>query len=213
MMRRMLLSVGSVLALLLSPAPTQAQTDGTGILAGTHGMTGAVDRSFSPTGGRFVGLNSIHFVVIEFDTIDHAKEATLALTSNIANALPAVGTSGALRPASIRELGDQAIARAGTLTSTSNGTTTESMIAIIGYRSGRFVSICYGEGKITDPLSELAEIAEKLVDRTPKSKDAPLNSDGLRQDGLWNMLPTLSDIPEGFVVDDEAAPRQGTPTP
>lgn len=212
-MRRTLIALVSALGLFLPPAPTQAQTDGTGIFAGAHGMTDGVQRGFTPTGGRFVGLNSIGFVVIELDTIDHAKEATLALTSNIADFIAAAGTAGALRPASIRDLGDQTIARAGTITSTSKGTSTETMVAVIGYRSGRFVSVCYGDGKITDPLLELAGIAEKLIDRTPKPKDAPLNNDGLRQDGLWNMLPTLHDVPEGFVVDNEAAPRQGTPTP
>ena len=69
-------------------------------------------------------------------------------------------------------------------------------------------------------MTDLAGVAEKVVGRELGGEATPVAADGLRSGGLWDLLPRLADLPEGFVLDEERVPApfdplpgQGTPEP
>ena len=93
-------------------------------------------------------------------------------------------------------------------------------IAILVVRRGAILRFFVGGAVAGDPLTELTHIAEAVVDREPGGAATPVSSEGLRTGGLWDLLPRLADLPEGFIRQHERVPepfaplpRQGTPEP
>jgi hypothetical protein len=204
---------------------TSEQQSDPPLLPGLHGVEETAVRQYEASGARFIGPISLTFSVLRFDTIAHAQEAVPIMAARVAETFEAPNFDGSLQPASVRSLGDQASAQAGTF-KLGEGKV-EVNIAVVSFRRGRFVRVLSGYGR-GDPLLELADIGERIEGRTSSMAAPPSTAalptiapdDGLRHGGMWDMLPTLEDIPEGFVLTLEggSAPysvseQEDAPTP
>ncbi len=74
-----------------------------------------------------------------------------------------VGDASGVRPANIRTIGDQAVARAGEVISRAQDEP-DLAIAILVVRRGTILRFFVGGALAGDPLSELTHIAETVVD-------------------------------------------------
>ena len=70
-------------------------------------------------------------------------------------------------------------------------------MAVLLVRSDRFVWVLAGGGLTGDPIAELTPVSEALVERQPGG-DVVEGADGMRSGGLWDMLPTIEDVPVGL---------------
>ena len=75
------------------------------------------------------------------------------------------------------------------------------------------VHLLYGAALAGDPLTDIAVIAEKILGRQPGGDATPIGDEGLREGGLWDLLPRLEDLLEGFVLDEEKVPAPFDPLP
>jgi hypothetical protein len=80
--------------------------------------------------------------------------------------------------------------------------------------------IMIASGFAGDQLPEIFAISRAIVGRVPGPRDstATMIPGELRHDGIWAVLPTLNDIPEGFVFFEDRLPGEAssameTPTP
>jgi hypothetical protein len=216
------LAGAAILAVLsLTDAPTLAQeAQGTPSprgewLAELAGAEDAALRNFEASGLRLIGSLFLLFGVCQFDTPEHAEDAAPALGTRTVDNLQAPPGSGSLKPASVRPLGDQALAFAGTIEAPADDDSPirEATAAVLVVREAAFVHVMVGAAIAGDPLTDLAGIAEKVAGREPGGDETPVAADGLREGGLWDLLPRLADLPEGFVLDQEQVPAPFDPLP
>ena len=57
----------------------------------------------------------------------------------------------------------------------------------------------------SDALTDTVGTIKKSVDRSPSEAAPSCDRDGMHRGGLWDTLPTLDDLPTGFVLDEESA--------
>ena len=171
-----------------------------------EGLRTAVGRTFGPSGFRLVGTLALLFTVTDFENENSAAAGMPQLGDQLIVDLAEQGndTSGP-KSASVRPLGDERIAYAGTLIALEEDDSTfdEFMVAALVVREGVFVHFMYGAAIAGDPLADLAAVAEKIIGRQPGGDVTSVGDDGVREGGLWDLLPRIEDLPEGFVLEKE----------
>lgn len=149
-------------------------------------VTGAI-RQYEAPGVRLMGMLALHASVYVYESDDAATTALPAIVAFMDGEIAANG--GTLAPASAPDLGDEAMAFAGDLT---QGETTY-VAAMLAWRDGSKVSTLVAAGLSGDLFPEMMAVAEAMQGRVFWSG------------GAWDLLPTLEDMPVGFVLKDEEA--------
>lgn len=180
------------------------------------GFVDGAQRRFQATGMRLLGSNVFVTGVYVFNSEDVARLAFGEIVDTILLRIEeseAIGEVGEIRPASVSNLGEESQAY---LTKTDMDGT-ELALGVVFWRDGVAVytgiSASLGGG---DPFTELFALARAITGR--EYVDAPVEWSGdegdIRSGGVWDLLPTLSDIPEGFVfVDEEEIANVGAAAP
>ena len=193
-----------VAGLGVSRASVNAQVDATfgGAISELTKVKGAVTRSFAATGFRPVGPILMQFIVVEFDSEDDAKSGAEQLAPDVLAFLG--GESRGYKQASVRPLGDDVLAYAGTIdvVSSTAGEPGTFVGAILFVRDAAFLHVAFGAGFAGDPLADLTNTVESVLDRH-RTGGTPVASMAPHRGELWDALPMLVDIPEGFTVDEE----------
>jgi hypothetical protein len=196
-----------VLAFALADSPLTAAgqevTPSNTRVAPPAGYLAQARREFNASGTRLVGTSALSFIVAEFDTDEHA-EAAVPLVSDVV--LGSLANQGTLAPTSAPTFGDSTVAYTGKLEH-EDYTFDAAMLTI---RDGRYVHVWFAAGLAADPLLDLTTLAERLLQDTSQVRATPEFNE------LLNRLPTLRDLPTGFVLGNEvvepAAQSVGTPS-
>ena len=163
------------------PAETQA----------LPGLVAYAERLFVASGTRFVGTAAFRFGVLEFRSEELAAASFPGVVAQVRNAPGLIGA----REASAPRVAQQSVALAGDLHRDDSGAGASVDVAYLLFRDGRFVHVWAGAGLAADPLPELVDLAGAVLGRP---------EDG---GGLLDRLPTLQELPTGFVLEGEAAER------
>jgi hypothetical protein len=108
------------------------------------------------------------------------------------------------QPVSAPKLGDRRIARAWTLTSSG----IEFSAGVFAIQSGTDVYFLMTFGRGINPMQELAGVADAILNGEPRE-----GGDGIKTGGLWDLLPTLDEVPFGLSVTLEKVPEDWGPVP
>jgi hypothetical protein len=168
------------------------------------------ERNFAASGMRAAGPSAIAVGVYQFESAEAATTVFPGLADFYRARLDTVGD--ALRPASTPDLGDEVLAYAGEVPTEDGVTVT---IGLLCWREATVISVAAAAGLSGEQLVPLFTIAERMAQRGHPGRqvsDAPVATPTGAQDmhtgGVWDLLPTLADLPEGFVFSsDEPIPR------
>ncbi len=179
--------------------PTRSTDGCNALLCGAAGQLDAANREFNADGLNLLGLAIIGANVTRFDSPQHAESAMKSIPGNLTPWLNTrlSGPSDAFDvvETSVREIGDKSIAFSGPITSDGK----KFVIAIVYARTGSFIRGAYGIGLApTTPVQDLAGILEKSSSRTPSNSGVVTSANGMKTGGIYDALPSLADIPEGF---------------
>lgn len=187
-MRRLTLAL---LALVLA-MPSVAAQDASPVLVAQ------ATRDFEASGLRLVGTLAITTSVYEMAS-DADAELALPMVVNAALAMVEDG-GGSMQLASATDVGDESFAYAGEIADPANPETTY-VSGILAWRDGPVVVLMVGGALAGDPLTDLAMVARNIEGREPANAIAtpPATPQGVGSGGIWDRLPTLADMPDGFV--------------
>jgi hypothetical protein len=167
------------------------------------GFMRAVSRDFEVTeeGAAAVlegGLVLLQTYGVEFDTAVHASSALGVLKDTLPGSLGATsaGASGSeITEASIGEPGDERVGLDVKITFPPGALFQELAAAIVLVRKDRFLQALTG-ANLMGAMTQVAEIATTLDERWPS-------------DDLWDLVPTIDDLPVGMAVtsEDEILPE------
>lgn len=166
-------------------------------LAAQPGFVRAVSRNFEVTveGAASIlegGLVLLQTYGVEFDTAVHASSALGVLKDTLPDLLGATsaGASGSeITEASIGEPGDERVGLDVKITFPAGSLFQELAAAIVLVRKDRFVQALTG-ANLMGAMTQVAEIATSLDERWPS-------------DDLWDLVPTVDDLPVGMAVTNE----------
>jgi hypothetical protein len=186
---------------IATPAPSSSKVD----LSDIEGGKEYVIRAFAVSGIRLVGTLGLQFVSVRFENPDHAHEAFAVLGDRFVAAIE--GDASGVRRASADRMGDESVAYVGTVRSIEPepDEVDSLVVALAVVRTGAILRIGVGFSLATDPLTDTVETLAKAVDRQPSAAAPTCDADGLHHGGLWDTLPTLDDLPTGFVLDEESS--------
>ena len=178
-----------------------------------QGFVIGASREFHALVLRPIGASIIATGAFIFDSDNRAAEIfpmfiDLSL-NNLTSVFPGVGP---FRPASAPDLGDEAIAYVGSLTPPDDPNTT-FVVGTFAWREGPIVYFAFAVGRSGDPLAEVFAIARAISGRkwTNGPTTTPTSSREMHSGGVWELLPTLEDMPEGFVlIIENLIPELGT---
>jgi hypothetical protein len=190
-----------VLLLALLPQSSLAAQDGTpsGATA-PSGIVAGATRVFQATGPRLLG--STYLQVTAFVMVD-AAVAERSMDVGISGALAAVSLSTPARPVSVDPIGDEAEAYLATMASDG----TEFPVGFVFWRDDRVLYAGFSLAVGGDPLADLFALARTITGRpyVETLVTEPATPGGMWSGGVWNLLPTLADVPEGFVFVSDTA--------
>lgn len=186
---------------MATPTATPEDSDTDDEIIRLPGYVDSVTRSFWIADPGFDvlfgGLLGVAAAGVEFDSDDDASAAIEAamdayedyVTGNIASDPESQVTDFETVPVSIGRLGDERSARATTLFM-EDEEFFESMVVVVAViRKDRWLQMLVGLG-VTGVTKPLVDIAEELDDRWPSGD-------------LWDIVPTLDDMPPGMAIEDE----------
>jgi len=101
---------------------------------------------------------------------------------------------GTLRPASIREMGDISAAWSYASTNRESGDIWTSAISVVV--QDRWMQGLWSVSDDGNAVTVLADFAEHTLKRWPNTSKM-IEKNGMHSGGLWDSMPTLSDMPEG----------------
>lgn len=213
MAARILMNVMAAMLALGTVAPAMARQDASPTAGPTWrppGLTFGAARQFDAPGLRLIGPMRIMTAAVVFDTEAHAEDA-MPSAVDFAQAISQMEPDS-IRPASApKDLGDEAVAYIGEVAP--EGQSQAFATGLLVWREQRlYTMIGYGFAG-TDVLTELfalgRSISGRAVGNTPT---APVAAHNLWSGGVWDLLPTLADVPEGFVFESDT-PISGTLDP
>jgi hypothetical protein len=219
--RRILLHavIASVSAFSLSPGGIFAQqSTATPASEAITGIIAASERRFEASGLRLLGAGAISVFAYQFDSAEHAAEGFAAVIEFFRDYFETGAT--AMQQASAPRLGDQRVAYVGELPESSEPDARLLAGGLFGWQDDDVVIVMIAIGLAGDQLAELFAIGNAIVGRVPGPRAAAAISfpGEMRRGGIWDVLPTLEDVPEGFVFLEDRVPGQAsgpaeTPTP
>ena len=202
-----------IAALGLFPAPyafAQQETESsvTQRVGTFRGRLDGASRSFAPSAVRLIGTSFISTFVVTYNTKVNVAAAFPWLTDYRLDFLfrnQAQAVSETLRQASAPDLGDEAVAYVGDFVDSAN----PDITYVLGFIAWREKAIIYqnvGLSRETGPLPDLFAVASNITGRELNGDpvSTPTSPQDMHIGGIWDLLPTLADVPEGFVfVEDE----------
>lgn len=166
-------------------------------------------RIFDATGAT-QGLLSLSVVVLRFSS-DGAADAGLETVADRYFALHGASTDELTiadpRPVSAPRIGDRRVAFTWMITHTP--TAIEFSFGMIVIRKGDVIYQLMAQSRGASPLTDLADVASAIVTDEPRQP----SGDGPRTGGVWDLLPTLDEVPFGLVVELEKVPEDYGPVP
>lgn len=163
---------------------------------------GGAWREFEAGTLRLAGTMALRVTVFVFDD---AAVAARAFPSTAGSMRDQMGERGeALRPASPADVGDEALAWVGDVPADDGSAMTFSL-GIFAWREGPAIYVAYGGGFMGDPLPDLFAVGRAIEGRrfVAGPVATPAGSAQMHTGGVWDLLPTLADVPEGLVFADE----------
>ena len=140
---------------------------------------------------RLVGTIVLSFVVVEFDTAEHAEAAVRPVVKSFQSD---TGLRD-LAPTSVPTIRDSTVAYTGD--GTAEGRTFG--VAVLAVRDDRHLHAWIGVGLGASPLSDLLTVAERVFAARPTTEATPGAA------GLRARLPDRADLPPGFTLESEDA--------
>jgi len=207
-------AAGAVPLILFPVSPALARQDVTPTPRATVTVPGFIEgatRNFQAPAGRLVGTGFISALVVITDTDEHAAAAFPDLVDYYRDYLYRDQTesiSETLRPASTPDLGDEAAAYAGEFADPKNPNAL-FLAAIFCWREGPIIYENFALSRGVDPLPDLFAVGRKITGREQNNDpvSVPASPQEMHTGGVWDLLPTLADVPEGLVfLNDEAGP-------
>jgi hypothetical protein len=168
------------------------------------GLQDAAARSFEAPADGSSGTFSMNFIVLQFEdeaAADDAIEEVVVHYLDLQELKNDVAPS--LKPTRAPDMGDRAIAYEWQIN-------TEALavnLAMLVFSKGDLVYYMTAGGFDVDPLIDLEAVAKSMV----SGDERPTADDNLRSGALWDLLPTLNELPEGFKVRDELVPQMFGP--
>ena len=179
-----------------------------------EGAQDAAIRSYGATGLDPTGMISIAMEVVRFDSADHAHEALETITERQMARLGQGGDTSAIQQASVDQIGDETTANAGQLTFTDTSSPIQGIIVgLVIARNGEFVFLTLAGSLAGNAVGTASDVTKAVIDRQRGDDATPVADNGMRSGGLWDMLPTLDDIPSGLVFDEDRVPVPFEPLP
>jgi hypothetical protein len=202
--------VGASPASAQEPSPTALPT-----LDGIDGLADAAVRSFEASGIRLIGTAQFSFMVVRFDDVEAARSGIERVIANQIARIDQQSDVSDLKRASIGSIGDETLAHAGEVVVDDPGDAAVEplIVGIVAARRAAYVQLGQGVALAGDPLVDVSGVLKKTIDRAEGGDATPVDGDGMRTGGLWDMLPRLEDLPEGFVLDEERVPAPFDPLP
>jgi hypothetical protein len=179
-----------------------------------EGAEDAAIRSFQSTGFDPTGIISIATEVIRFDSADHAHDAMDPIIERQMARLGQGGDTSEIKPSSIDQIGDDTTAMAGTLAFADTDSPISGVVAgLVFARRAEFVFVTLAASLAGDAVGAAADVTRTVISREPGETATPEAEGGMRTGGLWEMLPTLDDLPSGLVFDEDRVPVPFEPLP
>jgi hypothetical protein len=185
------------LVLLASDAAAQTPVPTPQLATGSPHIVAYVSRIFQTPTVRLVGPTYIEAQAALADDPNRASNGLHSGVDGIRQLIEAEG--GIAREASAPQIGEERVAIAGGLPSGSG-----VQLGLIIWREGNLVITLIATG-YGEQLPSLFAIVRAIEGREPgpESLASPV-PDELSRGGIWDVLPTLDDVPEGFVfIKDE----------
>jgi len=188
-----------------TPTPTAAATpDQDAVLFGAKGVERYVTRAFGAAGPTIVGPAVLLCGVALFSS-DEAAEAAMSLTLDGYIELMAETFDPApLRKASVRDIdADAAMAYAGTVPFLDpDNPFGEVTFVLLAAQRGTVLRVMLCAALVEDPFPYITSVYDVIVRRKP-SDDPETLEDGYHTGGVWDMLPTIDDVPSGLVFHED----------
>jgi hypothetical protein len=199
-------AVASLLPLRLANEQTGAQQRAATPASGpAPGFLGGAERRFEASGMRLTGALVISTAAYAFDSETHAVEAFPSLIEHTRGAIET--DASPLHEASAPPLGDEHAAYVGEVPGPDESSP-RFAVGLVFWRDGDLIIVMFAGGLAGDQLAELVPTAQAIAGREPGPPTAATLVPGnMRSGGLWDVLPTLEDAPEGFVFLEDRIPR------
>lgn len=155
-------------------------------------------REFRSAGMRLLGPAAITVAAYRFEADKAAAQAFPRLCGSIHEQM-----GGDLQTASAPNLGDETLALAGE----AEGDDPETLfpVGLVCWRDGPVVFLGFSAGLAGEQLPALFDVARTMKEQTAQANAAatPAPDQEMRTGGVWDLLPRLQDMPEGFVLERE----------
>ncbi|MFL5760317.1 MAG: DUF4352 domain-containing protein [Thermomicrobiales bacterium] len=204
------LLAGAVPASAQEPTPTPVPL----LVPEINGVQDAAIRSFIATGFSLASPIYLTSAVVEFDSDEHTHDAMPIVRDRYLQSIGQNGDVSGIKKTSAKKIGDETIALSGPLkVSDPDVPITELACGLVVVRHDRYV-LLVGVGSIGgDSIGAALGTARAMVEKHKGGDVTPTDADGMRTGGLWAMLPTLDDIPEGLTFAEERVPVPFAPLP
>jgi hypothetical protein len=200
MPRRVVLAIVA-LVLLASDvaAQTAAPTPTPELNTGRSHVVAHVRRIFTTPTERLIGPSYIEAQVALTDDPNRASGGLQGGADAFRRSIEAKG--GTVREASAPDIGDEHVALAAQ--QPINDGASELQMGFFAWRDGNLVIMLLATG-YGEQLPSLFALARTIEGRQPgpESLTTPV-PDEMSSGGIWDVLPTLDDMPEGFVFDKD----------
>gem|GEM_PF-3831813 len=172
-----------------------------------EGLQAAVFRQFEST--QVPGLRVLTVEIASFDTGRHAGDAIPTIRER-AFANYAQGEDiTKVKETSSRTIGDRTYVYSGLVHAYDSPQT--YTIAPTFVRSGSLLYIVQATAIIGDPVSDSIDTVFKVLSRTEGPVVPLTTTSEMQSGGLWDLLPTLANIPEGLTHFADVSPKPFEP--
>ena len=167
------------------------------------GQVAEAEREFSVRGTRPGGALAFRFGVAEFASLETAIAALPVVVDRIA----AEQTMADLEQGTVGRIGDETLLFEGPVPG--SGVVLDTAILLV--RDGRYVHLWIGAALDADPVPDLLAVADRVLPDssaaggTPGATPAGTPNGAPNPEALLDRLPTINDLPEGFVMSSEGS--------
>lgn len=194
---------------------------GAGATAGSLALwrpVGAITRTEASAVRTFTGVGPITFLsayVGEYLDADRAEAAWLRFVEAAPEDYdhrydPSVFSDELSLPTELRDMAGRLI-----LTTTVVGAAAVRSDRMTGvFRRGSLVWVLKTSGAGPWEMDEvIVDLMSALKARSISSSTLGVDDNGLQTGGLWDLLPGIRDVPDGYALHDERSPATATPKP
>ncbi len=156
-------------------------------------------RKFDASGFNLLGLQQIQAAVVVFNS---SKDATTAMAMLLPNETALIHSRASMQSkvqeTSVRALGDESLAISADIPKTDKSIGYEAVV--VAERTESEIRVLIGLGALpSDPVKQLADVLESSLRRHVTDAAVSRTANGMTVGGVYDALPQLRDLPEGFV--------------